>query len=241
MKKHLLIILSVILLVSLATGCSVNTVNNETNITVINSVLKESEAISEETEKAKEVSKTEKKTEKEKTKATSTSTTKKEEKTSGTKKAAKAKTTKKTTAQKVKKAEAKKAEAKKASQKAQEQNICYITVECSAINSKKDKLKEGHESFVPENGLIIPRMKCEFKDGETVYDILERACKTNNVKLSSRNTVYGIYVSGINNLDEFDCGSASGWVYTVNSKSPPKSCGKYTVSSGDEIIFKYVC
>ena len=254
MKKHLLIILSIILLICVAAGCSVNTLNNETDVTVSNTVSEESETHSKAETEAKSKVKTEskpttaktskkKKTAKEKTKASSTSKAKKAkkaEKTLKAKKTTKAKTTKQKTTKKIKSTTVKKAENKSKTQ-AQTQNICYLTIDCSTINSKPDSLKEGHESFVPENGIILGKTECEFKDGDTVFDILERACKNNNIKLSSRDTIYGIYVSGINNLDEFDCGSASGWVYTVNSKSPPKSCDKYTVSKGDEIVFKYVC
>jgi hypothetical protein len=118
---------------------------------------------------------------------------------------------------------------------------CYLTVECSAALDNIDKLKEGHAEFVPSDGIIISETKCTFTENDTVYDILKKVCKNKGIKLTARDTVYGIYVSGINNLDEFDCGSASGWVYTVNSKSPSVSCGKYEVSNGDEIIFKYVC
>ena len=46
---------------------------------------------------------------------------------------------------------------------------------------------------------------------------------------------------GINNLDEKDCGSASGWMYKVNGTVPMTSCGKYKMDSGDNLVFYYVC
>ena len=103
-----------------------------------------------------------------------------------------------------------------------------------------DKLKEGHEEYVPENGIILSKTACSFKDGETVFDVLKRVCTDRGINLSARDTIYGTYVSGINFLDEFDCGSASGWVYTVNSKSPSISCSEYKLCAGDEIIFKFI-
>lgn len=51
----------------------------------------------------------------------------------------------------------------------------------------------------------------------------------------------GTYVVGINNLDEKDCGSASGWMYKVNGTAPMTSCGKYKMDSGDNLVFYYVC
>ena len=118
---------------------------------------------------------------------------------------------------------------------------CYITIECKSILDNTDKLKEGHEDYVPSNGIILKKTKCTFKNGASVWDILQEVCSNNSVKLTTKNTTFGTYVSGINNLDEFDCGKQSGWVYTVNGKSPPVSCSKYTVSDGDTIVFKYIC
>jgi len=118
---------------------------------------------------------------------------------------------------------------------------CYITIECKSILDNTDKLKEGHEDYVPSNGIVLKKTKCTFDKGASVWDILQEVCGNNSVKLTTKNTTFGVYVSGINNLDEFDCGKQSGWVYTVNGKSPPVSCSKYTVSDGDTIVFKYIC
>ena len=116
---------------------------------------------------------------------------------------------------------------------------CTITIQCKAILSSMDKLKKGHEQYVPDDGMILCSYSVEYQDGDTAYDILKRACSENQIKLSARNTQYGTYVSGINNLDEFDCGSQSGWLYYVNGKSPGISCGKYKVSPDDKIEFSY--
>ena len=223
MKKRLIIILSAILLISLFFGCSAQEKTPQT--TTETSVLSTSET----SKTAIAVSTTKKRSAAEKTTAEKTSA----EKTSAEK------TTKK------EKSSAK-AETTKEKESAREthtqiDNLCTIKIECSSILNNMDNLSEGHESFVPENGIILPKTKCTFKKGESVFDILERICDKKGIRLTARETVYGIYVSGIKNIDEFDCGKSSGWVYTVNGKSPPKSCGKYEIENGDEIVFKFVC
>ncbi|MBR2099956.1 MAG: DUF4430 domain-containing protein [Eubacterium sp.] len=173
------------------------------------------------------------------TKSTAKTTTTSNDKTTAS---STAKATSSTTAKATEKQTSSKPSTTKKKQTAtQAENCCYITVECKSVLKKMDKLKEGHEEFVPSNGIIISKTKCAFEDGDSVYDVLKKVCKNKGVKLTSRNTTYGVYVSGINNLDEFDCGKQSGWVYTVNGSSPAYSCGKYTVKEKNEIVFKYVC
>lgn len=122
---------------------------------------------------------------------------------------------------------------------------CYLSIECSAILDNMDNLKSGHDKYVPSDGYIIKNYKFEITGKETVYDVLKEACKDNGIKLTAKKTSTGkrmeIYVQGINNLDEKDCGKYSGWVYRVNGIAPAKSSSLYTVSSGDRITWSYKC
>lgn len=235
MKKNLLNILAVILLLS-AVFVFVKAVSPQTTQTTTKSVSLITSAATTEKVTAQSTYKTE-------TSSAKTTTKKATETTSKAKTSSKDTTTKTTAAKKstTKKATTKAATKAEKQTQTKAKKSCYITVECKSILNNMDKLKEGHEDFVPKNGIIIGKTKCTFKKGESVYDVLKKTCNNKGVKLSSRSTAYGVYVSGINNLDEFDCGKQSGWVYTVNGSSPSFSCGKYTVSNGDEIIFKYVC
>lgn len=118
---------------------------------------------------------------------------------------------------------------------------CTVTVECKSILDHMDDLKEGHEEFVPDDGYIIKNYTYKAKKGYTAYDALKGACKKNDIKLTAKSTSYGIYISGINNLDEFDCGKQSGWMYSVNGIMPNTTCGNVSVDDGDSIVFTYVC
>ena len=240
MKKIILFITALILLFAGTFGAISYFSANEASVpktTAISQKTEQSETQAQSTEKE-----TEKEENKQKDKSKEESSSKEKEasqkreakeKEKSTKKAEKSSSKEKSTENKTTK--------KSKSAKPKKENACYITIECKTILNNMDKLKEGHEGFVPKNGIILQRKKYTFKDGETVFDILQKACDENGVILNARNTGYGIYVAGINNLDEFDCGKNSGWIYKVNSQAPPKSCGKYVLSQGDEIVFSYTC
>lgn len=114
-------------------------------------------------------------------------------------------------------------------------------IECKKILDKKDLWKKGIEEVIPSSGIYY-NGKCSFSKGESVYDLLKRVTKENNIALDSVYTpLYGTYyVKGIGGLYEFDCGSESGWMYSVNGQTPDVGSSKYTVSNGDKIVFFYV-
>lgn len=120
-------------------------------------------------------------------------------------------------------------------------DYCTLTIQCKEILGNMNDLKDGHSDFVPSNGYILTNYKHKSTSNETAYDVLKEACKSKNIKLTESKTVYGIYVVGINNLDEKDCGMYSGWKYKVNGVAPNKACDKYEISNGDKIEFYYVC
>ena len=118
---------------------------------------------------------------------------------------------------------------------------CTLNVECKSILNNMDKLKDGHSEYVPANGYIIKGYKYTAKAGFTAYDALKKACEDNGIKLTAKSSMYGTYVSGINNIDEFDCGSQSGWMYSINGNRPNVSASSQRENDGDEITFDYVC
>lgn len=118
---------------------------------------------------------------------------------------------------------------------------CTLNVECKSILNNMDKLKDGHSEYVPANGYIIKGYTYTAKAGFTAYDALKKACEDNDIKLTAKSSMYGTYVSGINNIDEFDCGSQSGWMYSINGNRPNVSASSQRVTDGDEITFEYVC
>lgn len=120
---------------------------------------------------------------------------------------------------------------------------CTISIVCDTILNNLDKLRDGKEAFVPANGVILAASSISISDGDTVFDVLKKACELADIQLEySYTPLYGsYYIEGINNLYEFDCGEQSGWMYKVNGVFPNDGCSAYYLSAGDEIVFCYTC
>ena len=121
----------------------------------------------------------------------------------------------------------------------------YLTIRCDTILDNWNDLDPAlkYEKYVPSDGVILMRTEYVLRPGDTVYDVLDRAVRHNQIQMEciySQN--YGsVYVQGINHLYEFSCGELSGWMYMVNGEFPNYGCSKYELKDGDEIIWCYTC
>jgi len=106
-----------------------------------------------------------------------------------------------------------------------------------------DWLPPEKTDLVPEDGWILPPTDVTFYEGESVFNILQRTCKREDIHMEFQNTpIYGsAYIEGIGNLYEFDCGELSGWMYKVNEWYPNYGCSRYQLSDGDTVRWEYTC
>lgn len=120
---------------------------------------------------------------------------------------------------------------------------CNFSIECGTILDNMDKLPEEKKELVPADGVIFEKSTVQFEDGESVFDILHRVCNEEKILMESSLTTEtgSVYVEGIANLYEFDCGNLSGWQYMVNNEFLSISCSEYKVQDGDTIEWKYTC
>lgn len=127
----------------------------------------------------------------------------------------------------------------------EESKTVYMSIDCSAILDNMDKLDKGLEKYVPKDGVVLKRTEYVLRDGDTVFDLLDRVVRYNKIQFeyqgSDKNAYSSAYVQGINYLYEFSCGETSGWVYEVNGESPNKGCSKYELKDGDEVVWYYTC
>ena len=123
------------------------------------------------------------------------------------------------------------------------ENVCFISIECSTAFSEKSELKDSVAAYLPPDGIILAETGIAFGDGESVADVLRRVCEENGVALETTAApLYGsIYVEGIGNLYEFDCGPGSGWMYCVNGVFPNYGASSYVLSPGDRVEWRYTC
>lgn len=124
-----------------------------------------------------------------------------------------------------------------------QENFCYITIRCDTILNNLEDLKPGKLEFVPADGTILQVVRVSFTQGETVFEVLCRACEAANIQIEySWTPMYNsYYIEGINHLYEFDCGVESGWMYRVNGWFPNYGCSSYYLEQGDVIEWLYTC
>lgn len=120
---------------------------------------------------------------------------------------------------------------------------CSVSISCSTVLNNMDKLDADKKDLIPMDGWILKPVTVEFEDGETLGDVMSRVCRENGIHLEySFNPLYNSnYVEGIGNLYEFDCGSESGWMYSVNGWFPNYGYSKYTLRDNDTVEWKYTC
>jgi hypothetical protein len=118
-----------------------------------------------------------------------------------------------------------------------------LTVECSDIFDHWDDLdkalREG--DFVPKNGTFIESTDFVLLDGDSAFDLLERALAYEKIALDYDGTAASAYVTGIGGIYEFSCGASSGWQYEVNGIAPNVGCSDYELTDGDNVVFTYIC
>lgn len=75
-----------------------------------------------------------------------------------------------------------------------------------------------------------------FNEGATPYDAL---CAL-GLSINARPSSYGTYVAAIGGLAEKEHVGTSGWMYSVNGKTPNTACSNYILKNGDTVVWYYV-
>ncbi|WP_028506229.1 DUF4430 domain-containing protein [Ruminococcus sp. FC2018] len=118
-----------------------------------------------------------------------------------------------------------------------------MTIDVADILANYDTLEKGlqSEEFVPKSGKVLDGKSYEITDGMTALDLLNKAAEDNNIKVETKKTEYGTYVSGINHISEGSCGKTSGWMFKVNGTIPDVGADACKLKAGDKVEFFYVC
>jgi len=101
-------------------------------------------------------------------------------------------------------------------------------------------------------GTIIPKTKVPFKSGENIAQVTIRLLENMGIGYTYTGSVTGnFYLASISSFEvnntpydsmgEFDAGTGSGWMITLNGWFIDKSTAAFTVSNGDVIQWKYTC
>ena len=118
-----------------------------------------------------------------------------------------------------------------------------ISIRCDTILNNMDKLRQGRAQFVPSGGVIMAAKTVTLNAGDTAFTVLQRETRAAGIHMefSSNPAFNSVYIEGVNNLYEFDCGELSGWMYKVNGWFPNYGSSSCTLKNGDVIEWVYTC
>lgn len=138
---------------------------------------------------------------------------------------------------------------------AEAKKYCTVRIECNTIYDNIGKLKSGKEAFLPSSGIILDDVQVELTGDESAFDVIKRACEENvctdsckyceaggvQIEYTYTPAFNNYYIEGIHQIYEKDCGTQSGWMYSVNGEFPDVGSSSYTVSPGDTVVFAFTC
>lgn len=113
-----------------------------------------------------------------------------------------------------------------------------FSISCSVLLEHPESVPENLKQYVPPDGWILAETELALEPGDSVFDLLTCAVKTNRIPMEYSGGERA-YVQGIGYLYEFSCGELSGWMYTVNGYAAQVSCSEYQPKNGDLVCWQY--
>ena len=120
---------------------------------------------------------------------------------------------------------------------------CTLEIRCDTLLNQLDRVPAEKVSLVPEDGIMLEVTEVEFNGGESVFDVFRKVLREEKLHFEyvDASAYDSVYIEGIGNIYEFDCGPQSGWMFSVNDVYPGLGCSSYTLADGDVIVFRYTC
>ena len=118
---------------------------------------------------------------------------------------------------------------------------CTLEIRCDTLLENLDQLAKEKAALVPEDGTLLSVTEVEFTGGNSVFDVFRQVLREEKIHFEyvDASAYDSVYIEGIGNLSEFDCGPQSGWMYSVNGVYPGLGCSAYPLADGDVIVFSY--
>lgn len=118
-----------------------------------------------------------------------------------------------------------------------------LSIRADTILRHMDQFNMDKIDVLPSDGWIYRPRSVTAYENESVFDVLKRETRDRKIHMEFVWTpIYNsVYVEGINNLYEFDCGPLSGWMYKVNGWFPNYGASRYILKIGDTVEWVYTC
>lgn len=120
-----------------------------------------------------------------------------------------------------------------------------ISIDTLTLLNNKDKVKANKQAYIPSDGWILTPITVEIQVGDSVFDVLSRVTRERRIHMEyqgANQSIYNsVYIQGIGQLYEFDCGELSGWMYTIDDAYVAKGASGVKAEDGMNIEWRYTC
>ncbi|WP_337102137.1 S-layer homology domain-containing protein [Paenibacillus sp. YIM B09110] len=105
----------------------------------------------------------------------------------------------------------------------------------------KGTIRLSIDKLTINKGYVLSPTTVEFTPGESVWDVLKRELESRSIayEYSFSDKYNSVYVESIADDGEFDHGSGSGWMYSVNNVCPNYGASLYKLKQGDKVQWRY--
>lgn len=120
----------------------------------------------------------------------------------------------------------------------------YLTIDFSTLKNKNHyKLLKPQLRKYVKNIYLLSNAKIKYYKNDTAFKVLQRGVKKYGIQMeyqgASSNIYNSVYIQGLNNIYEFDAGSESGWMYSVNGIFPNYGMSAYKIKPNAKLRMAY--
>ncbi|MCR8659747.1 S-layer homology domain-containing protein [Paenibacillus endoradicis] len=109
------------------------------------------------------------------------------------------------------------------------------------LEPAKATIQLSIDKLTINKGYVLSPTMVEFTLGESVWDVLKREMDNRGIAYenSFSDKYNSVYIESIAGDGEFDHGSGSGWMYSVNNVCPNYGASQYKLKQGDKVEWRY--
>lgn len=127
----------------------------------------------------------------------------------------------------------------------EDSDVVTLEIVANTALANLARIDESIHPYIPEDGVMLEKQAYVLRDGDTVFDVVNRAVRHHRLQMeyegAELNAFNSVYIQGIQHLYEFSCGPLSGWMYEVNGDFPNVGVSQYDLQDGDAIAVRYTC
>lgn len=120
----------------------------------------------------------------------------------------------------------------------------YLTIDFSTFKKQAHyRLLKPELRKYAKNIYVLSNVKIKYYQNDTAFKVLQRGVKKYGIQMeyqgAGSNIYNSVYIQGLNHIYEFDAGSESGWMYSVNGIFPNYGMSAYKIKPNARLRMAY--